>query len=194
MRGKGFIFVISGPSGSGKTTLLARLLKDKKLKDKLAKSVSLTTRPKRSKEAQGRDYFFLTPRRFQQLQKAKKILEWTRYLGYDYATPKSFAQKQLRAGKNLVLSLDFRGALRVKRLYPRNTVTIFILPPSLGELRQRIEKRCAKTKKEEIQKRLKLAEKEVKFSPKYDYCLTNKDLNHTVAKLRGIILNNIKPK
>ena len=184
----GLIFVISGPSGSGKTTLLAKLLKGKGLKNRLVKSISFTTRPKRSTEKNGQDYFFIRQERFRQLQRAKKILEWTKYLGYYYATPKDFVERQLRKGKNLVLSLDLKGALRIKRLYPQNTKTIFIMPPSLGVLRGRIEKRCKKTKKEEIRERLKLAEKEICVSRRYDYCLTNQDLDDAVRKLTEIVL------
>lgn len=186
--------MVSGPSGSGKTTLLASLFKDKGLKGKLVKSISLTTRPKRSGEKNGRDYFFCSQKQFVQKKQAKKILEWTRYLGYYYASPKDFAERQLAKGKNLICSLDLRGALKVKRLYPNNTITIFILPPSLAALQRRIEGRCAKTKKEEIRERLKLAEKEIRLSRRYDYCLTNAVLDNTARELKDIVLGEIKSK
>jgi len=185
---QGLIFVISGPSGSGKTTLLTNLLKSKDLKNRLVKPISITTRPKRSGEKNGKDYFFVSQKQFKQEKQAKKILEWTRYLSYYYATPKDFVERQLRKKKNLILSLDLRGALRVRRLYPKNTITIFILSPSLAVLRDRIEKRCNKTKKAEIQKRLKLAEKEIQASDRYDYRLVNQDLDETVRQLKDIVL------
>ncbi len=191
---RGLIFVVSGPSGSGKTTLLVSLLKDKGLKGKLVKSISLTTRPKRSGEKNGRDYFFCSQKQFIQKKQAKKILEWTRYLGYYYASPKDFVQRQLGKGKNLICSLDLRGALKIKRLYPDNTITIFILPPSLAALEERIEGRCAKTKKAEIRERLKLAEEEIQLSRRYDYCLTNAVLGNTARELRDIVLGEIKSK
>lgn len=191
---EGLIFVVSGPSGSGKTTLLAKLLQAKGLKGKVVKSISLTTRPRRSGEKNGKDYFFLSPGQFREKKQAKKILEWTKYLGYYYASPKDFVQRQLAGGRNLILSLDLRGALRIKRLYPENTVTIFVLPPSLGALRERIEKRCRRTKKEEIKRRLELAEKEIRLSRRYDYCLTNEDLPDTVKELKEIVLKEIKSK
>lgn len=189
---KGKIFVISGPSGSGKTTLLAKLLHDKKIGRILVKSCSVTTRPRRAGERQGRDYFFVGKNEFNRLLKAKKILEWTRYLGYYYGTPKEFVDKQLQAGKNILLCLDFKGALRIKRLYAHNCTTIFILPPSLTELTKRIKKRCHLTKKEEIEQRLQLAKKEISTASKYDYCLLNEDLKNVVEELKAIILKKIE--
>lgn len=186
--------MVSGPSGSGKTTLLANLLEAKEFKQRLARSISLTTRPKRSGEKNAQDYFFLTKKRFKQLQKAKKILEWTKYLGYYYATPRDFVEKQLRKGKSLVLSLELKGALQIRRLYPENTITIFIMPPSLGVLKGRIEKRCNKTKRQEISGRLKLAKEEVRVSGRYDYCLTNRDLKNTVKELQKIVSREIESK
>ena len=185
------IFVISGPSGSGKTTLLKNLLRDKGLKNKLVKSISFTTRPKRSGEKDKEDYFFISERRFKHKLKEKKLLEWTRYLGYYYGTPKDFLERQSHKTKHLVMCLDLNGALKVKQLYPENTVMIFVAPPSLEILFERIKKRCHKTEKEEIWRRLKLAKQELLASDRYDYSLVNKDLNLTVRKLKGIILKEI---
>lgn len=188
----GAIFIISGPSGSGKTTLLANVLKSRRLKGKVAKSVSLTTRPKRTAERNGRDYFFISRKEFLRRQKAKKILEWTRYLGYYYATPKTFAEEQLAKGLSLVLCLDFKGVTQVRRFYSDKTVTIFVAPPSLEDLRQRIEGRCCKTTREEIARRLKLAEKELSGSGRYDYYLVNGDLREAVKELEEIILKHMQ--
>lgn len=190
----GLIFVISGPSGSGKTTLLKSILQDKSLDRKLVHSISLTTRPKRSGEEDGKDYFFLSEEEFKQRLKEKKILEWTKYLGYYYATPKEPVMKQLRAGRNIVLCLDLKGASKIKELYPRSTVTIFVKPPSFDELTHRIQNRCHKTKNREIQERLKLGQKELAAAANYDYCLTNQDLGCVVGELKAIILDNIKLK
>ena len=115
---KGKIFVISGPSGSGKTTLAQSLLKDRKLKKKIARSVSFTTRPKRSGEKNRKDYFFIGKNDFKEKLKSKKILEWTRYLGYYYGTAKDFFEAQLVKSKAVVLCLDLKGAARIKKLYP----------------------------------------------------------------------------
>jgi guanylate kinase len=188
---KGLIFVISGPSGSGKTTLLKKALLDKGLKSKFAKSVSLTTRKKRSGEREGRDYFFVSRDLFQKLLKHKKILEWTRYLGYYYGTKKDFVEEKLAQGKNLALCLDLKGAQALKKLYPKNTVTIFIIPPSISELRKRIEKRCSKIEEKEIVGRLNIAAKELKGLKFYDYSVRNENLNKAVSRLKEIIFNHL---
>ena len=188
---QGLIFVISGPSGSGKTTLLEKVLLNKALRRRLAKSISVTTRGKRSGEREGKDYFFISPAEFRRLHKAKKILEWTQYLGYYYGTKKDFLEERLKSGRHLALCLDMRGALRLKKLYPKYAVTIFIEPPSLKELRKRIEGRCCKTKPEEINKRIKLAVAELKNSRRYDYVVKNNNLSLAAGRLGNIILKAI---
>ncbi|MFH1128148.1 MAG: guanylate kinase [Candidatus Omnitrophota bacterium] len=189
---KAKIFVISGPSGSGKTTLLQHVLKDAALRKKLARSISFTTRHKRSGERNGKDYFFIGEKQFKALQKAKKILEWTKYLGYYYATPKELIDKQLKAGKHVALCLDVKGASLVKRLYPGNAVTIFVLPPSLEVLHQRIRNRCNKTKTKEIKQRVVLAKKELSAASNYDHCLLNQDLVTVTKELKAIINNELE--
>lgn len=185
---RGVIFIVSGPSGSGKTTLLRKVLLDKSFRHILAKSISVTTRPKRSGERQAKDYFFISSAEFRRLVKAKKILEQTKYLGYYYGTKKDFLEDKLKEGKHLAFCLDLKGALTLKRLYPKNTATIFILPPSLKELRKRIEGRCQNTKPEEINRRVKLATEEFKQARRYDYVLKNKNLAQAVNRLKAIIL------
>ena len=185
---KGLIFVLSGPSGSGKTTLRDTLLKDAKLKRKIFKSVSFTTRPRRTRERSKRDYFFISEADFLRAMKEKKILEWTRYLGYYYGTSKEFILRALSRGRNLILCLDLKGARKVKRLYPKNTVSIFVLVPSLKVLRSRIEKRCHKTSAKETCRRLELAAKEMKAAGSFDYRIVNNNLKQAVADLKGIIL------
>ncbi len=188
----GKIFVISGPSGSGKTTLLKRALLNKSLKNTLAKSVSVTTRSKRSGEREGRDYFFVSSEEFQRLNKAKKILEWTRYLSYYYGTKRDYLEEKLKKVRHLALCLDLRGALKLKKLYRENVVTIFVEPPSINELRKRIEGRCSKTKPEEIDRRVKLAVAELKNAHRYDYILKNKNLAKAESRLKHIILKEIE--
>jgi len=187
----GKIFVISGPSGSGKTTLVKAVLGDTLLKGKMARSVSFTTRPPRSGEKDTRDYFFISEQEFKKKLREKKILEWTNYLGYYYGTPQDFVEKQLRKSRGMIFCIDFKGTMRIRRIFPRDTVTIFILPSSIEELSKRIHKRCSKTKEEEIQKRLRLAEREVALSKKYDYRLVNEDLDKTIGELKGIILQEL---
>ncbi len=187
----GKLFIICGPSGSGKTTLLSSLIQDKKIAKLLTKSCSITTRPKRSGEKEGRDYFFVTEVVFGQLLKAKKILEWTRYLGYYYGTPKEQLEKKIKAGKNIGLCLDLKGTRILKKLYSKNTVTIFVLPPSLKALKSRIQGRCRKTNKTEVAQRLRLAAKELLAASGFDYCVLNQKLEVALQELKAIFLQEI---
>ncbi|MBN2831651.1 MAG: guanylate kinase [Candidatus Omnitrophica bacterium] len=185
------IFILSGPSGSGKTTLRDRVLKDGLIKKKFVKSVSLCTRPRRTGEKEGRDYFFVTGEKFTDLKRSGKILEWTKYLGYYYGTKKALVEAALKKGKNILLCLDFRGAKRVRKLYPKETLTIFVIPPSLQELRKRIQGRSFKTKNEEVKRRVRLVEAELRQAAYYDYSLRNINLKQAVKRLKGIILQRI---
>ncbi|MDD5431617.1 MAG: guanylate kinase [Candidatus Omnitrophica bacterium] len=191
MNRRGKIFVISGPSGSGKTTLAAGLFKDKFLRRKIIRSISYTTRPKRTQEKHSRHYFFISEPDFKLKLKAKKILEWTKYLGYYYATPKEFIEKKLKESKGIVLCLDLKGALKIKKLYPKEAVTIFIVPPSVGILKKRIAGRCSKTSAKEIRGRLMLARKEMACKHKYGYRVVNNDLTKALDELKGIIHKEI---
>lgn len=192
MRKTGIVFVISGPSGSGKTTLLKKLIAAQDLKGKLLKSVSLTTRPKRPGEKEGRDYFFISKDEFKQRLKAKKILEWTNYLSYYYATPRDFIDKNLSANKHIALCLDLKGALNIKRIYPKNSITIFVVPPSLATLKKRIANRCSKTGRKEITQRIELAKRELRVAQRHDYCILNRDLPLALRELKDIVLAEIK--
>ena len=183
--------MISGPSGSGKTTLVKNLLKAIDLKTKLVKSVSFTTRPQRPGEVDGKDYFFISEKQFREQKKAKKILEWTRYLGYYYATSKDFIERYRKAGSHILLCLDLKGALKIKQAYSDNTVTIFIMPPSLEALRDRIRKRSHTTKEREISLRIRLAGKELLAARSYDRCVLNKELAAAVRELKKIVLDKI---
>lgn len=187
----GTIFVISGPSGSGKTTLAQAVLEGKKFSGKLKKPVSFTTRPARRGEKDQRDYFFISQKKFLLGLKKQKILEWTKYLGYYYGTARDFIEAQLKKSRSLVLCLDLKGAARIKELYSKNAVTIFIMPPSLEELARRIENRHRETSKEEIKKRLRLAKREMSSAKKFDFCVVNNDLVQAVKALKGIIAKKI---
>jgi len=188
---QGKIFVISGPSGSGKTTLLNRLIQDKEIGKLLIKSRSLTTRPRRWQERDGRDYFFISPGEFKRLLKAKKILEWTRYLGYYYGTPRGEVEARLKKGGHTGFCLDLKGAALLKKIYPNNTVTVFVLPPSLDTLKTRIEGRSRSTDKKEVAQRLKLAERELRAASDFDYCILNNNLQVALKELKEIFLTHI---
>lgn len=190
-RHRGLLFIISGPSGSGKTTLAASLLKSRVLKKGLIRSLSLTTRPRRPGEKDKKDYLFISEKEFQQRLRNKKILEWTKYLGYYYGTPKEFIAQQIRNGKHSVLCLDLKGAAYLKRLYPANSVTIFVLPPSLRELRRRIGQRAARAKPEEIARRLLLAKKELLSARRYNYRIVNRHFQEALKRLQNIVAAEI---
>jgi guanylate kinase len=191
---KGVLFVVSGPSGSGKTTLINRALEDARLKKRLIKSVSFTSRPKRSNESGLKDYRFISQAAFRQKLRDKKILEWTKYLGYYYGTPKDSVERKMQQSKGIFLCLDFKGAQRIRRLYPRNTVTIFVMPASIGDLFQRIKGRCVKTKNDEIRRRIALAKEEMENARSYDFTIINKKLPQAIKKMKDIVAKELHIK
>jgi len=184
---KGFIFVISGPSGSGKTTIAKRLLTQPRLKGRIIKPVSFTTRPKRPGEKQGKDYCFVSAREFDRLLKEKKILEHTRYLGYDYGTPRDSVERVINKGQHAVFCLDLSGAAFIKKAYPDRAITIFVKPPSLDVAKKRILLRSNKTPPEEVYRRMKVAGEELRSAGSYDYCLVNDNLNKVIKEAKEIV-------
>ena len=168
MKKKGRLFIISAPSGSGKTTLCELL---KKRVPGLAKSVSLTTRPPRQGERNGKDYIFISAKEFEKLKRRGKFLEWAKNFGHSYATPKDKVLKLLSSGKDVILAIDVKGATKIKRLYP-DGVFIFIVPPSLDELKKRLKHRGTDGAKE-IKKRIEIAQKEMSYLPMYNYAVVN---------------------
>ena len=179
--------MVSGPSGSGKTTLLENALMDRKLSKVLVRSVSYTTRPKRSGEVDGKDYFFISEDDFRSNRRQKKILEWTRYLDYYYATPREFVEKVLREKKSIILCLDVKGAMQVRRIFPLRTILIFVMPPCLDVLESRISGRSGDILKEELLSRVKIAKTELKYARQYDYIIVNEDLKRASSELKDII-------
>ena len=157
----------------------------------MEKSISFTTRPRRQGEKSRKDYFFISEAEFRKGKKAQKILEWTRYLGYYYGTARDFVDSRLENLRSLILCLDLKGAARIKELYPENSVTIFIMPPSLEELARRIEKRHRETNKLEIARRLRLAKQEMARAKELDFCVINNKLAQAVKELKGIIAKKI---
>ena len=154
-RRAGRIFVISAPSGSGKTTLAKKLVKKDR---RLVQSISVTTRSPRKGERRGRDYYFVTRKKFKDMVAGRKFLEWAENFGHLYGTPRKFAEEAARKGKDVILSIDVQGAMQIKRRRAR-AVFIFIMPPSREELKKRLSKRNTEHKAS-IKMRLKVAEKE----------------------------------
>ncbi|MDO8536279.1 MAG: guanylate kinase [Candidatus Omnitrophota bacterium] len=180
---KGKIFIVSAPSGCGKTTLCKKLLKDKL---KLHQSVSITTRPPRRGERNGTDYFFMSAEEFIRMIDGKELLEYEENFGFLYGTPKKAVEELLKKGKNVLLSIDVKGAMNVRKNYPHSSVLIFVMPPSMDELKKRLESRQADTAKA-ILNRLKVAKQEVAYKDKYDYIVVNDRLNTAYKKLKDII-------
>ena len=179
---KGRIVVISGPSGCGKTTICKELIKRNK---NFVFSVSYTTRPKRKGEVNGKDYYFVSENEFLRLVKQKKFVEWAKVYSNYYGTPKEPLLKAINSGKDILLDIDVQGGKNIKKIFPES-ILIFILPPSYEVLKQRIISR-AKDKPEEIKKRLKNLEKEVKNSKYYDYFVINDNLKEAVKNIRSIV-------
>ncbi|MFB0519618.1 MAG: guanylate kinase [Acidobacteriota bacterium] len=180
---KGQVFIISAPSGSGKTTLGKELINS--LPD-LQLSISCTTRKPRPGEQEGVDYFFLTPEEFKKKKMEGELIEWAEVFDHYYGTSRNRLTQHLQQGKDVLLLIDVQGALQIMKKLPR-VVSIFVLPPSRDALKQRLEERGTDTA-EEIQRRLKVAEREIDYWSHYDYIVINETLTEAVGKLRSIII------
>ncbi len=180
---KGILFIISGPSGVGKGTVRERVLED--IPDLLF-SVSVTTRKRRPHEIEGKDYIFIDEARFKQMIENGEFLEWALVYGNYYGTPKAFIENALREGRDVLLEIDIQGAQKVKKEYP-DAVSIFLAPPSIEELVNRLKKRATETE-EEFKKRIEKAEKEMGEAIHYDYLVINDRIDDTVTQVKCIIL------
>ena len=183
VKNTGKLFVLSGPSGAGKGTICKRLLEET---DKLDLSVSMTTRKPRVGETEGVSYFFTEKEVFQEHIKKGNLLEYAEVYGNYYGTPKTPVLDKLSRGIDVILEIDMQGALKVKESYP-DGVFIFILPPSMTELRKRLTGRGTETA-EAIELRLGEALKELSYIDKYDYCVVNGVLEEAVARVKAIVV------
>lgn len=179
----GNVFVISAPSGGGKTTLAGQILN---AMPDVERSVSMTTRPPRDGERDGRDYFFVDPKTFGRVKQEKGFLEHATVFGQSYGTPRAFVDSRRRHGKDVLLLIDVQGADQVKRNL-KDAIRVFVMPPSMEELRRRLLNRSTDAP-EEIQRRLKIARREMRQASQYDYVVLNLDLAKAVDELRAIIL------
>lgn len=184
------VFVISGPSGSGKTSILNKLIKKKTIRAKFVKILTATTRPPRCKEKDGLDYLFLSKERFSKLKERRYFLETKKFLDDFYGTPNHLLCAAFRKNKFPLLCIDVEGALKVKKKFGSKAVLIFIYPPSQSALISRLKKRDTESK-QILKKRLRIAKKEVKYAQKYDYRVTNIQLDKTVEELENILLGEI---
>lgn len=183
----GKVIVIVAPSGSGKTTIARLLLRDF---DQLKFSTSATTRKPREGETNGNEYFFLSHKEFEELVKKDGFLEWENYSGNRYGTLRSEVDKLIESGYFPLLDIEVKGALNVKKMYGSECITIFIKPPSLTELEQRLLKRKSETEKSRTL-RLKQAKQEMEYANRFDYVVINDNLKEAYNIVKEIIRNFI---
>jgi guanylate kinase len=182
MKSRGQLIVISGPSGAGKGTVCKAILE----KNNFWISVSATTRSPRSSEIDGINYYFLTKDKFQEKIAAEDFLEYAEVYGNYYGTPKSEVLKVLDSGRDVILEIDIQGALMVKTAYPKG-LFIFILPPSMEELKNRITNRGSETP-ESLITRFTSAHKEISYVTRYDYAVVNDTVACACEKIQSIII------
>ena len=179
---RGHLFVISAPSGTGKTTVIERLLADNAA---LQRCVTCTTRPPRSGEVNGRDYFFLSDDEFNAMVQAKAFLEWAEVHGFHYGTPRRWCDDQLTVGRDIILNVDVQGGTHVKMLFPE-AVLIFLSPPSLQVLEERLRNRGTNTP-EDIARRIQDAKFELSVKSSYDHEIVNDVLAQTVQDIEALM-------
>jgi guanylate kinase len=177
------IYIVSAPSGAGKTTLLKRLLT---ADPGLRFSVSLTTRAPRPGESHGREYFFVTPEEFLQIRDRGGLLEWVEQFGHFYGTSRDYISQSLAEGYGVVFDIDVRGAKALKKSFPQATF-IFILPPSLEILEQRLRKR-GEVSPQELDRRLAQGRIELGEAHWYGFLVVNDKLEEALAQLQAIVL------
>jgi guanylate kinase len=179
---KGKIIAISSPSGGGKTSVVKQILKDF---PQIIFSVSATTRPKRSNEVNGVDYFFVSEQEFELKIKNDEFIEWERFYDYYYGTLKSFVDDNIKSGKSVLFEVDVKGALSLKKIYP-DSFLIFIDPPSYEELVKRLKNRKTESA-EDLQKRIDRAKMELSYKHEFDYIFVNDELNKVYNSIKSLI-------
>lgn len=179
----GLLIVLSGPSGAGKGTLCHELLGQV---PNIQYSVSATSRNPRPGEVEGKDYFFLTSEDFLAMIGEGDLLEWAEFCGNYYGTPRFAVEQAIQSGKDVILEIEIQGALQIKERFPQG-VFIFIVPPSMDVLSERIHKRGTESE-EVIQKRLATAVHELEYITEYDYVVVNDEVPAAVDKLKSILV------
>lgn len=180
------LFVFSAPSGTGKTTIVKDILKSF---PEFKFSVSATTRKKRPGEIDGVDYYFITEDEFKRKIENNEFVEWEKFYDYYYGTLKKTIDENINNGFTTIFEVDVKGALNIKKVYP-DAVLIFIVPPSIEELKERLRKRNTETD-EDLRKRLERAEMELSYKDKFDYVVENINLDEAKEKVKKIIEKEI---
>ena len=182
-RKEGLVFVVSAPSGAGKTTL-CRAVTDSL--ESLKHSISYTTREPRPGEKDGRDYFFVTEEKFRSMVRAGDFAEWAEVHSHLYGTSRKALDDMVLNGIDVILDIDTQGAMQIKKTYDR-AMFLFILPPSLKILEERLHNRQSDDR-EEIKKRMRRAHEEIREYAMYDYIIVNRDFDRALSELRSIIV------
>jgi guanylate kinase len=180
---RGLMLVLSSPSGAGKTTLSRMLLK---ADPNIELSVSVTTRPQRRGEKNGRDYHFIDRARFDAMVEKGELMEWAEVFGYHYGTPRRPVERALRAGRDVLFDIDWQGTQQLREKARDDLVSVFILPPSVRELERRLHRR-AQDSKDIIGARMAKAAGEMSHWPEYDYVIVNTDKRLAFAEVRAIL-------
>ncbi|MFM8750109.1 guanylate kinase [Rhabdaerophilum sp.] len=184
---RGVMLVISSPSGAGKSALSRALLdKDREGRQQIVLSVSVTTRPKRASEIDGVHYHFVDIETFERMRDRGELLEWAEVHGNFYATPRKPVEAALTDGRDVLFDIDVQGTLQLYRTMRDDVVSVFILPPSIAELQNRLRRR-AEDAEAVIQRRLHTAERELEAWQDYDYVLVNEDLDTCFQQLESIL-------
>ena len=181
---RGLMFVLSSPSGAGKTTLSRMLLKADRT---VELSVSVTTRPRRPGEIEGRDYRFIDLARFEAMVKRNELLEWAEVFGYRYGTPRRPVEKALRAGRDVLFDIDWQGTQQLREKARDDLVSVFILPPTIKELHRRLQRR-AQDSRAIIVSRMAKAAAEMSHWPEYDYVIVNRDIDDAFGQVQAILV------
>ncbi len=180
---RGLMLVLSSPSGAGKSTIARRLLRDE---PQLELSVSVTTRERRVSEVDGQDYQFIDKREFEIMRDNGQLLEWAEVHSNFYGTPFEPVQEAMAAGRDMLFDIDWQGALQMFEAARADIVSIFILPPSMAELRNRLIRR-AEDSDDVIERRLENSRVEMQHWGEYDYVIINDDLNRSFSEVRSIL-------
>lgn len=183
MKRNGILVVVSGFSGAGKGTLMKCLLKEY---NNYALSISMTTRPPRNGEKEGKDYFFVTKEAFEDRIEQDDLIEYASYCGNYYGTPREYVEEQLSSGKDVILEIEIQGALKIKEKFP-TALLLFVMPPTAEELKRRLVGRGTETA-EIIEKRMLRAVEEAEGIEKYDYIIINDNLNDCTKELHTIVM------
>jgi guanylate kinase len=183
IRRRGLMLVLSSPSGAGKSTIARTLLENDPA---LSLSVSVTTRPRRGSEIEGVHYRFVSQREFERLRDSDALLEWAEVHGNFYATPREPVEKAMADGRDMLFDIDWQGALQLKDKMRADIVSIFILPPSMKELKERLKRR-AEDQEAVINTRLTNAQVEIEHWREYDFIVINQDLDQAYNEVRAIV-------